>query len=200
MDCLLCEREMRDGQLCPRCARDLGGCLLELPDMFEQMLLPKRAGDASGARVRERTGLDRYLDAIEARTGFDILIAWHGALCADMGGPPPGLPDDPGRRIRAATGALRSNLPWIAKSWPAAGDCAREIQDLHRGAATVVGPSVRDVPMGLCPALHDGVLCGAELRLPHGQQVVRCQWCGATYPPGVWAALRLAQSGMREAS
>jgi hypothetical protein len=168
--------------------------------MFEQMLLPKRAGDASGARVRERTGLDRYLDAIVMRTGFDVLIAWHAALCADKGAPPPGLPDDPGQRIRAAAEALRGSLPWIAAEWPAAGDCARAIADLHRGAETIVGPSLRPIPMGLCPAVHDGVLCGAPLRLPARQQVIRCEWCHATYPPAVWAALKTAQKELGEVS
>lgn len=197
--CGLCERGS-SAYLCDRCSRDTGERLVELPAMFEQMILPKRTGDASGARVRERTGLDRYLDAIDVRTGFDVLITWHGALCADAGRQPPGVPDDPGRRVRAAAEALRGSLSWIASSWPAAGDCAREIADLHRGAATVVGPSLRDVRMGLCPAVHDGVLCGAELRLPQGRQVVRCEWCGATYPPGVWAALKREQGALRQTS
>lgn len=197
MTCELCERDLRDtaAHLCEGCAADTGERLAALPVLFRrlgEMLVPGRSGDGRGSRPTEAPA-PADLDVIEVRAGFDILVRWQCHLAEARGLPRPQRSDDPGRRIAAAAAALRAELPWIAAN-PAAGQFAAEMQGLHDDTRTVVGQPDLDVRMGRCPTVHRGVACGAELRLPAGQQVLRCAWCGATYPPGVWAALRLAQT------
>ncbi|MFJ2631086.1 hypothetical protein ACIO6U_03855 [Streptomyces sp. NPDC087422] len=103
-------------------------------------------------------------------------------------------------RVKAAANGLHVNMLWIAASWPAAGDLAQEIRDLHRDITSITNPPERGHRAGNCPALYNGVLCGAVLRLPQGGSVITCTWCKATYPPATWAGLRAAQPPLEEAS
>jgi hypothetical protein len=53
-------------------------------------------------------------------------------------------------------------------------------------------PREQGTRIGRCPAQHtDGTLCGAVLRLAHGETVVRCTWCGSSYPPAAWVGLKV---------
>jgi hypothetical protein len=75
-----------------------------------------------------------------------------------------------------------------------AADLGERLEQLP-GLYAALGGMLADLParMGRCPQEVHGAACGAELLLPQGQQVLRCPWCSATYPPGVWAALKVAQ-------
>lgn len=195
--CELCQRAVyADAYLCDGCTRDAADHLAALPGLFEQLeefLLPPRRGDTRGARpVEAPVPLD--LDVVDLRTELAAtLTSWHGALYDALGWDPPKPAASLAERVKAAAVALHVNRLWIASSWPAAGDCAGEVRELHRSATSVVGPRENGTRMGLCPTQVDGVLCGATLRLPPGGKVVRCRWCQRTYPPGTWAALREAQ-------
>lgn len=196
MNCELCERPAGEAYLCDGCAADTAERLEQLPELAEELaglLIPGRqiGGDGRGSRPTEPPTPD--LDRIAARYGFAILPSWHLSLFDAPGWPrPTGRLDGLDGRITAACIALRASIEWIVH-WPAAGDLAREVKELFADARSLTGG--RDLParMGLCPATYDGVRCGAVLYLPDGQQVVRCAWCNATYPPGVWAALRIEQ-------
>jgi hypothetical protein len=201
--CELCERPAADAYLCPGCADDLLDRLRRLPVLYAAlgaMLTPARGtGGGRAATVVEAPAPVR-LDVADARAAFGALPSWARALADDRRRPELtssrralAAPDDLGARVTAACRALAAAQEWIVSSWPAAGDCAREVRDLHDAARTIVG--VDDLParMGRCPKLVQGEPCGAELLLPEGAQVVHCRWCKATYPTGVWAALRVAQ-------
>ncbi|SFF11911.1 hypothetical protein SAMN05216251_108240 [Actinacidiphila alni] len=196
MSCELCERPA-DAYLCPACAADLADRLDLLPALYEQlgdMLAPAR-GDGGRTATVVTAPIPVRLDVVDHRTAFAVLPSWARALADDREQAAQVLrADDLGARVTAACAVLRGAVPWIAATWPAAADLAREVRDLYDGARTVVGADDLPARMGRCPAVVDGAVCGAELLLPHGQQVLRCQWCSATYPPGVWAALRMAQT------
>jgi LSD1 subclass zinc finger protein len=196
-ECELCGRRApAEAYLCASCALDTAERLERLPEMAEELaalLIPGRqAGDGRSSRPVHAPTPD--LDRVTTRYGFGILPSWHAALFDAPGWPtPPGRIDGFDARITAACMALRASIEWIAR-WPVGGDLAREVKELFVDTLTLTRG--RDLParMGPCPAVHDGVLCGAPLRLPDGEQVVRCEWCQATYPPGVWVALRRAQA------
>lgn len=204
MPCEMCERPAGDAYLCPPCQQDTADRLQRLPALYAalgSMLAPARSTDGGGrGGTLVEAPLPLRLDVADARAQFGILPAWARALADDRQRPEltstreaVAVPDDLGARVAAACAALAVARAWIAAEWPAAGDLAREVRELHDGARTVVG--VEDLParMGRCPAVVQGAPCGAELLLPTGVQVLNCRWCGATYPPGVWAGLKVAQ-------
>jgi hypothetical protein len=206
VSCEMCDRPTGD-YLCTRCADDLGERLGQLPALYAalgSMLAPGRSADSSGrAAAAVEAPLPVRTDVVDQRAEFAVLEVWARALSADQGvADPAAVPaaDDLGARVRASCAVLRLALWWIASSWPAAGDCAREVRDLYDSARSVAGAADLPARMGRCPRQAHGELCGAELLLPSGQQVVRCAWCGSTYPPGTWAALRVAQRALSPAA
>jgi LSD1 subclass zinc finger protein len=202
--CEMCDRPTVDDYLCGRCAADLGERLGQLPALYAalgSMLAPGRSADSSGRAAAAVEAPQAVRPGVVGqRAEFAVLEVWARALSDDQGvADPAAVPaaDDLGARVRAACTVLRVAVWWIASSWAAAGDCAREVRALYDDARSVVGAADLPARMGRCPQLVHGAACGAELLLPSGQQVVRCAWCGSTYPPGTWAALRVAQKSMR---
>jgi hypothetical protein len=204
VSCELCERPAGDAYLCAACVDDLADRLRRLPALYTAlggMLAPER-GEGAGGRggTRAEAPLPIRPDVTDARAAFAVVPQWARALADDRCQPAltsprkaVAAPDDLAARVTAACRALAAARQWIASSWPAAGDCAQAIRDLYDGARSVLGVEDLPVRMGRCPAVVHGAPCGAELLLPPGAQVLRCPWCGATYPPGVWAALKVAQ-------
>jgi hypothetical protein len=202
--CLLCDRPAGTAYLCGRCAADLGERLEQLPALYAAlggMLAPTRSADGGGRSASAvEAPLPLRIDVADARGDFAVLETWARALAADQGTQAARpVADDFGARVTAACTALRAAVPWIAASWPAAADLAHETRDLYDGARSVVGADDLPARMGPCPQLVHGQVCGAELLLPAGVQVLTCRWCGSTYPPGVWAALRVAQRALSPA-
>ena len=200
MSCELCERPAGDAYLCPSCEQDTADRLHRLPVLYAQlgaMLAPASSRDGGRGGTVVVAPVPLRLDVADARAAFSILPTWARALADDRRrpAPTPGA-DDLGARVTAACAALAEARAWIAAEWPAAGDLAREVQELHDDARSVVGADDLPARMGLCPAVQDGARCGALLVLSPGQQVIRCDWCGATYPPGVWAQLRREQAAV----
>ncbi|WP_329177844.1 hypothetical protein [Streptomyces sp. NBC_01477] len=205
MSCEICERPAGTAYLCARCEADLAERLGQLPALYVSlgaMLAPGRSADSGGrAPAAVEVPLPVRTDVVDVRGGFGILPMWARALADDRRLPELtsprkriAAPDDLGHRVTAACTALVAARGWIAASWPAAGDCAREVRDLYDGARSVVGAADLPARMGRCPQLVHGAACGAELLLPAGQQVVVCRFCQSRFPPGVWAALRVAQA------
>lgn len=197
MNCELCERPAGDAYLCASCSQDTTDRLRRLPALYAALgalLAPGRGGSGGRGPTPVEPPAPARLDVVDARYGFGALPVWARALADDRQQPAP-IPaaDDLGAQVVAACTALSAASAWIASSWPAAGDLAREVRDLHDAARTMVGAVDLPARMGNCPKKVHGSPCGAVLLLPDGAQVIRCDWCGATYPPGVWAALKVAQ-------
>jgi predicted RNA-binding Zn-ribbon protein involved in translation (DUF1610 family) len=206
VNCELCERETSAADdwpyLCPGCAADTFDRLDMLPDTYDQLADKLRPlgsnwpkGNRGGTTVYPPMPSTRAMDH---RDAFAILPSWHHALFDAMGRPAPALPGDADGRVKAAVRGLQTHRKWATREWPAAGDFAREIRDLFNDVRTVVGEPDLAARMGPCPTVRDRQSCGATLRLPEEAQVIYCPWCGATYPPGVWAALKRAQLAMEQ--
>ncbi|WP_052397442.1 hypothetical protein [Streptomyces sp. NRRL F-5123] len=196
--CALCERTtVLDSYLCENCRLDTGDRLKQLPVMYDELTLMlfrtrQRPAD-DGPRARTVEPPTPNLAGLDLRAQFAVLPSWRNALLDAMRRPGPAVTGDLGARVVDAAGVLREHLGWVAAEWPAAGDFAAEIRDLFNDVRTVAGEPELAARMGPCPQVVDGRPCGAPLLLPDRESVVRCQWCGATYPPGVWLALRRAQ-------
>lgn len=197
--CELCESRPAAGYLCAHCALDTAERLEQLPEIFEEiadLAVLGRALDGSRRGSRPAFSPTPNLRPLAVRWGFSILPSWHRVLAEDSGWPQQhtgfALAGED-TRILGACIALRASMDWIAASWIAAGAFAEEVKELFADAISATGTPDLPARMGLCPTKRDGVLCGSVLRLPHGAKVVVCRWCKSTYPPGTWAALRLAQ-------
>jgi hypothetical protein len=202
--CLLCERPLGDAYLCPSCSADLRDRLGRLPALYAAlggMLTPERSSGGGRTAAAVEAPLPVRADVADQRADFAVLEVWARALTQDRRQPAP-VPagDDLGARVVAACAALAAEVPWIAAAWPAAGDCAQEVRDLHDDARSIVGAADLPARMGRCPQLVHGQPCGAELLLPAGAQVLRCPWCSATYPPGTWGMLKVEQRKAAQAA
>lgn len=204
--CELCERAtVLDEYLCTNCRLDTGDRLKAFPAMYDGLTLmlfrTRRppADDGPRASWPVQSPMPNT-SAIDLRSQFSVLPSWRNALLDAMRRPGPVVTGDLGTRVVEAVGVLQEHLGWVAREWPAAGDFAGEVRDLFNDMRTVVGEPELAARMGPCPTVVDGKPCGAPLLLPDRQSVVRCQWCGSTYPPGVWLALRRAQDELKAAA
>ncbi|MFD6531560.1 hypothetical protein [Streptomyces sp. NPDC060184] len=201
--CLHCtDRDAQGGQLCPVCARATLvrlQCLPELYTALEDVLAPS-GGSALGVRGPKPTWppLPVREDVLDLRLADGMLApleSWVDAVREERARPPRGRDGSATGRVQRATAELIGHMPWIAVSWPQAGVFAGEIRDLARDVRSVISPSSaseRGTRIGACPAVHeDGTVCGAALRLGHGERVVTCSWCGCTYPPATWVGLKV---------
>ncbi|SCD61627.1 hypothetical protein [Streptomyces sp. PpalLS-921] len=197
--CQLCDQhDPTGGQLCPACTRATRVRLECLPALYDG-LLPFLAPSSAIGQGRSGKGGHAPLpvreDILDLRgvmvgTLEDWLSAVREERCMQQLASRPGVHG----RLTAAVSGLLANLSWIAVSWPEAGLFAGEIRNLTRDVQSIVAPAVdqvRGTRIGTCPAVHDdGGVCGAVLRLGHGERVVTCSWCGITYPPAMWAGLK----------
>ncbi|MEW1719802.1 hypothetical protein [Streptomyces sp. NPDC093109] len=198
--CGLCERYDDTGSyLCPGCTKATRVRLEALPVLYRglgALLTPAVAG-ASGRSGRGGPApLPVALDVLDVRGPggmVAVLESWVDAARAERGRPERPHRGSPEGRVDRAVGELLGHMPWIAVSWPEAGEFAAEVRALARNAATMIRPPAPDrgTRIGHCPAAHEnGTLCGAVLRLAPGEHVVTCAWCGCSYPPATWAGLK----------
>ncbi|GAA2351687.1 hypothetical protein [Streptomyces carpaticus] len=202
--CLACERELRDprvtDRLCRRCTDATTARLLRMPGLYaalDAFLAPGATRpEASGTRpveaplpVREQTLVLRGPGGM-----VGVLEDWRRALHDDLEWAPPTPAGDTAARVAAAADALHTNMPWIASSWPQAGQFADEVRDLEAAALTIVSPQPRPYRIGRCVGLgSDGTECGANLTAEEGATEVRCPWCHRAWPPDTWLTLRAAR-------
>ncbi|GAA1406208.1 hypothetical protein GCM10009639_53770 [Kitasatospora putterlickiae] len=186
----------------PTTAARLRRQLADLPPLYAALaayLRPSaQAADRLGTRPTAAADaplpvdLD-VLDLIGPGGAVTVLETWRQALHEDMGlhWPDPwGHPD--GRLLRAARG-LHQHLTYIRLDWPAAGDCAREIHQLHAAATRHVAPADHPTVVGHHPdpaRPGDSNPCGGRLELPHGAAAVRCARCRTEWGPLQWLQLR----------
>ncbi|WP_432034204.1 hypothetical protein [Streptomyces antibioticus] len=187
--CGLCAAQLEHGYLCPRHTEALAERLERLPALFAELaehLVPRRTGlSPAGGQAGPRSPLNE--DVVDLRQGGVVLIveSWRADVQRvrwPRHGPPP-IEGGMDQRVTAACRWLRMELEWIAATYPAAGDLAREVRELEGGMLAIVGePPPRPQRLGVCVAVTDdqGTVCGAVLsRLPGGP--VRCRSCGTEY-------------------
>lgn len=196
--CQLCEAPVEDGYLCLGCTKSTRVRLEALPVLHRGLapLLAPAGGSGHGRRgkggpvplpVNEEildlrvTGIvgtvEGWVDAIDQARGRGVRERLGGIEA----------------RLESAVGTLTGHLPWVAVSWPDAGEFARDIRELTRSISSIIRPPAvdRGRRLGNCPAqFEDGEICGAVLRLAHGEQVVTCRWCRTAYPPATWTGLK----------
>jgi hypothetical protein len=191
-----------EAYLCGPCTDTARQQLAAFPHLYRQLaeeLLPlgsnwPRQGGGHGTRVDAPLPVVEHPLVLRAGGGIvGVLEDWRAALDADRGLPAPVLRPGVEPRVHAAVEALLAALPWIAAAWPQAGTFAGEIAGLYREVTSIVAPPVRDTRIGYCPAVHDGVWCGAVLRLKRGADTITCPWCEASYPERLWMWLREVQ-------
>lgn len=197
--CGLCERVLQDGYLCPGCTLGTAKRLDRMPALYRALgaFLPPGVRTA-GERVTSRQA-DPPLPVNEAvldlRYGGIALVleGWRADVQAVRGWGQPAIEGSVERRVLAAARSLSLNLEWIASSYPAAGDLAREVREMEGAALSIVDPEDprdRGKRISTCPAVfEDGVICGAVLRHYVDEVSITCRWCNTVYPPESWLAL-----------
>lgn len=195
--CPLCDRPT-GGQLCALCAKATRTRLEALPELYAALAPhlapspgPRGLGRGSTPVHAPLPVREEVLDLRGPGGMVGILEDWLDAVRRDRG-----IDVDPHRggtesRLAGAVGGLIANLPWIASYWPQAPELATEVRDLVRDVRTVLFPADRGIRLGTCPTVvAGGEACGAVLRYRVGEQIVTCRWCGSSYPPATWAALK----------
>ncbi|WNI16936.1 hypothetical protein [Actinacidiphila sp. ITFR-21] len=200
--CLLCEGpELEEYRLCSGCTRATLNRLHRAPRLYRalEMLLPPASRpprlDSGGSGAAEAP-LPMSVELLDLRGPGGIvgtLEDWHAALAEDRGWGVPVVRGSIETRLQLAASRLAASIEWIAASWPAAGDFAREIRDLEHGVLSMISPPERDRRLGYCATAVDGVLCGSVVRLPPGETVATCSWCRTPWGPDRWMELRAAQ-------
>jgi hypothetical protein len=204
--CGLCERPMpadEPAHLCLPCTLVTRSRLEELPALYRALAAHLAPGARpAGGPVAKR---DAPLPCAEAPLVMRgpggtvaVLEEWVAALHADRGWTAPRPGGDYEQRLGRAVGSLLGSMPWIALSWSAAGDFAREVREQVAAARSIVDPPERTIRLGTCPAPADDGPCGAVLRVLPGEREVRCRWCGATWSESQWLALAAAQQALTE--
>ncbi|WP_051820650.1 hypothetical protein [Streptomyces zaomyceticus] len=199
--CQLCEARETDAYLCTGCTRALAKQLLRMPSLYRALaafLPPAARGSQHGGHAQAVDGalpVDEHVLDLRGPGGMvATLESWREALHDARRWPTPTLGVSIPNRVGSAAAALHHSLDWIVQHWPAAGDLAREIRDLHGAAASVVHPRLaeeRGTRLGKCPAIDpSGAVCGAILRHYPGERAVTCRWCGCAFEPHEWEALR----------
>lgn len=205
--CELCQGpELEEYRLCSGCARATLNRLHRAPRLYRALAMllqpaahPPRLDSGGGSTAAEAPmPIPMALLDLRGPGGMvGTLEDWHAALAEDRGWGVPVVRGSIEARLKLAASRLAANIEWIAASWPAAGDFAREIRDLEHGVLSMISPPEREhIRMGKCPAKHGGVLCGSILRLPVGETILTCSWCRATYPPAMWGLLRNEQNAV----
>ncbi|MGW2226818.1 hypothetical protein [Streptomyces formicae] len=200
-ECGLCERQLEHGFLCPGDTLALGERLERIPKLYEAL----GAFLAPGARpVSDRVSSGHATPplpvneaVLDLRYGGIALVleSWRSDVQRSRGWGEPAIEGSVERRVLAASRWLGMSLEWIAASYPAAGDLAREVREMEGAALSILGvlPD-RGRRIGQCVAVDpSGVICGAVLRHYTGQTRIVCPWCTCVYESRDFANLHLLQ-------
>lgn len=189
--CGLCDRALEDGYLCPADVLALAERLERMPKLYralEGFLAP--AGHQGAEHVSSgRTGVALPVNeaVLDLRYGGIALVleGWRSDVQRVRGWGEPAVAGTVERRVVAAARWLGMSLEWIASSYPAAGDLAREVRELEGAALSIVGALPdRGRRIGQCVAVDaSGIVCGATLRHRDGETRLVCPWCTCVYGP-----------------
>ncbi|GGZ28592.1 hypothetical protein GCM10010387_22570 [Streptomyces inusitatus] len=201
MTCLLCQQPISDGYLGTCCTRATIIRLEALPILHRGLepLLAPASGNSQGRRSKGGPAPlpvnEEILDLRGPGGIGGVAEGWVDAIRHSRRRPrsvPVGSIEG---RLASAVSELIGHMPWVALSWPDAGEFARDIRDLTRSISSIIQPASpreRGTRVGNCPAAVDGNrICGAVLQLAPGESIVACDWCGTTYPPATWVGLKV---------
>jgi hypothetical protein len=198
--CGLCERQIPDGYLCPGDTLTLAERLDRMPRLYEALgafLTPAvRSGGERVSSGHAGATLPVNEAVLDLRYGGIVLVleGWRADVQYVRGWGQPAVEGGIERRVFAAARGLSINLEWIAASYPAAGDLAREVREMEGAALSIVGALPdRGRRIGKCVAADpDGTVCGAVLRHRHGETSLVCPWCTCVYEAqDFWTLMKL---------
>lgn len=192
-DCGLCGASTGSAYLCEWDTRALIGRLARLPALVAELaehLVPRKAGLAehvAAAPAGPRSPLNEdVLDLVDRGHIALVLEGWRADVqrvrWPDRGAPPAEGGMD--HRLMAACRWLAMEIDWIAATYPAAGDLAREVRALEASMLEIVGdPPPRPKAIGQCIAVTDdaGTVCGATITHLAGQSRLTCRRCHTVY-------------------
>jgi hypothetical protein len=200
--CGLCDRQLEHGYLCPGDTLALAARLDRIPKVYAALagfLAP--AGASPGEHVsvsRVEPGLPVNEDVLDLRYGGIALVleSWLSGVQDARGWGQPAVQGGVEERVRRAARSLSANLEWIAASYPAAGDLAREVREMEGAALSIVGALPdRGRRIGQCVATVDkaGTVCGATIRHQRGDTKLVCPWCTCVYEARDFLMLKALQ-------
>lgn len=208
--CGLCGRPPGDTApyLCDGCARSTTARLDRMSTLYTAMApflgrAGRRGRTGHGGKVEAPLPVEERVLNLRGPGGMaGVLEDWRAAMQRDRGWGAPAVGGTIDRRVVAAARGLSMNMDWIAASWPLAGTFAEEMCDLERSVESIVDPvdpQERPRRLGYCPTKVGGVLCGAVIRLFHGQASATCLWCGTEWGPTRWLELAKSQAEFESA-
>jgi hypothetical protein len=186
--CEACGRDLEHGYLCPGDTLALAERLGRVPKLYEALagfLAPASA--PPGERVSGSAGSRLPVNeaVLDLRYGGIALVleSWLSDVQDARGWGQPAVQGSVEDRVRRAARSLSANLEWIAASYPAAGDLAREIREMEGAALSIVGAAPdRGRRIGQCVAVDvSGVVCGSTIRHLPGETKLVCPWCEYVY-------------------
>lgn len=196
--CGLCEQQLEHEYLCPGCTLALAERLHRMPKLYAALegFLPPAAHNSSerGHSGHAFAPLPVNEAVLDLRYGGIALVleGWRSDAQRVRGWGEPAIEGTVERRILAASRWLGMSLEWVAASYPAAGDLAREVRELERAALSIVGAlPERGRRIGQCVAVDaSGAVCGAPIRHHPGEIRLVCPWCRTSYGPEDWLTLK----------
>ncbi|MER6435453.1 hypothetical protein ABT275_03690 [Streptomyces sp. NPDC001185] len=186
--CGVCDRGLEFGYLCPGDTLALAERLERMPKVYEALagfLAP--ASTPPGERVSTSGGARLPVNeaALDLRYGGIALVleSWLSDVQDARGWGQPAVGGVVEERVRRAARSLSANLEWIASSYPAAGDLAKEVREMEGAALSIVGAKPdRGRLLGQCVAADaSGAVCGAPIRYRGGETKLVCPWCQCVY-------------------
>lgn len=199
--CGLCERDLEHGYLCPGCTLGTAQRLERMPKIYAALagfLNPASRATTefvSSSHANATLPVDEAV--LDLRYGGIALIleGWRSDVQRVRGWGEPAITGDVEERVRRAARWLGMELSWIADTYPAAGDLAREVRELEGAALSIVGATPdRGKRIGNCVAVDaSGVVCGAVLRHHSGETRLVCPWCTCVYEAGDFLMLKTLQ-------
>lgn len=198
--CEACGRDLEHGVLCPGDTLGLAERLERMPKLYAALagfLAPASA--PPGERVSGSGGSRLPVNeaVLDLRYGGIALVleSWLSDVQDARGWGQPAIQGSVEDRVRRAARSLSANLEWVASSYPAAGDLAREVREMEGAALSIVGAAPdRGRRIGQCVAVDaSGVVCGATIRHLRGETKLVCPWCGVVYEERDFLTLKTLQ-------
>lgn len=188
--CEACGRDLEHGYLCPGDTLATAERLERMPKLYEALAGFLAPGVHGGGERTAKGHAGSVLPVNEAvldlRYGGIALVleSWRADVQWARGWGQPAIEGSIDRRVLVAARALSMSLEWIAASYPAAGDLAREVREVEGAALSIVGALPdRGRRIGQCVATVDkvGTVCGATIRHQRGETKLVCPWCECVY-------------------
>lgn len=187
--CGLCGCDLEHGYLCPPDVRMLTERLDRLPLLYKALapfIVPSARSGAdrvSSGHAASRMPVNEAV--LELRvTGIALVLeGWRADIQRVRGWGEPAIAGDLEERVRRAARWIGMTSEWIASSYPAAGDLAREVREIEGAALSAIGAwEDRGRLIGSCVALvGTAEVCGAPLRHRSGEKTLICPACRCEY-------------------